>query len=621
MSNRASSNSESLSYPFETLLSASSIIFYHCDLKENLPILFISNNVRDILGFEAEVFEKDDQFWMERIHPDDRSKVVDLFENVIREESFKTEFRFRHADGHYIWLYDEVKLVRDEEGEPESVVGSSIEITERKKAEKKVRDSNLNLEKRIRERTEDLTTAYNRLRLLKMAIANINDMVIITEAPKDDPLNSEIVFVNEAFVKFTGYSEEEVTGKTPTFLHGPETSPEVLDYVRERIENHRPLRVEQVNYKKDGTTYWVELDMVPFPSEDDDNMYWVGINRNIDQRVESEMQLKREKRFNELAINSLPGLFYVIDEDFKFVRTNDNYLKELGYTDEELKDMTILDFYPDEEKERQAKLLKEALEIEQRSVVAQIKKKDGTVCHYLFNDKRFEQDGKTFIIGTGIDISSQVRAEEKLKESLTEKETLLAEIHHRVKNNLAVISGLLELQAFNEENQLVNKRLRESQARIQSIAMVHEKLYQSETLSKIELHSYVDELLDFLSGIFDRGGTDVQFKNNTDSVYLDVRQAVPCGLILNELITNAYKHAFEGQSEGTIEIDLQQAGKTVILEVKDDGIGIPEEIDQTSSESLGVSLVQNLVSQLKGELTIENSDGTTVTISFRLPDE
>ena len=213
-----------------------------------------------------------------------------------------------------------------------------------------------------------------------------------------------------------------------------------------------------------------------------------------------------------------------------------------------------------------------------------------------------------------------MRAEKKLKESLEEKVTLLAEIHHRVKNNLAVISGLLDLQAYNEENTLVNKRLRESQARIQSIAMVHEKLYQSESLSRIELHSYVDEMVAFLSGIFKSIRTDVSIENNTDSVYLDIRQAVPCGLILNELITNAYKHAFEGREKGTIEIDLNRKGNTAILQVSDDGVGVPDKFDKELSDSLGVTLVKTLVKQLKGEISVENRNGTTVSITFELPD-
>lgn len=620
MSKDLSSNTESFPYPFEELLTASSIVFYHCGLEQNFPILFISNNVKNILGFEPRAFEHDDYLWMERIHPEDRNKVVGAFENVVRDEVFRMEYRFKHGDGRYIWLLDEVKLVRDEQGNPESIVGSSIEITERKEAERQVHELNTNLEKRIKKRTHDLTLANKRLRLLEMAIANINDMVVITEAPKADPLKSEIVFVNEAFEQFTGYSSSEVMGRKPTFLHGEETSKQVIGQIENRISNRESFRVEFINYKKDGTPYWVELDMVPFPAQKNDTMYWVGINRNIDQRKKADRQLKKEKEFIDIAINSLPGLFYVIDENLKFVRTNDNYQKELGYSREELKRMSPLDFHPEDQRAEQEENFKKAFRVDEQTVTATIKKKDGATRTYLFTDKRLKQDEDTFVIGTGIDISNQVKAEQKLKDSLREKETLLAEIHHRVKNNLAIISGLLDLQVFNEENEDVVKKLREGQTRIQSIAMVHEKLYQSESLSRIEMHNYVDNLVEFISGIYGAENTRVTIHNNAEPVSLDIRKAVPCGLILNELITNAYKHAFKGKKAGTININLHQISNTLILEVIDDGIGLPENFDFDKIESLGVTLIQTLATQLNADYTVETDpgSGTSISVSFRL---
>lgn len=444
----------SLSFPFRDLLSASSIIFYQCEIEDDFPLRFISSNVRDILGISPERFEQDDQLWTDRIHPDDRNRVVNAFEHIVENDSFTMEYRFKHEEGHYIWLYDEVKLVKDNSGTPDSVVGSSIDISERKHAEQDLRELNELLEHRIQVRTQDLLQANDRLRLLEMAIANINDMVVITKSPKSTPLDSDIVFVNKAFEEFTGYSAEEVTGRTPVFLHGPDTSGQALQRINDQIRNLEPLREEFINYKKDGTPYWVELDMAPFPAGTGDEMYWVGINRDITRRK---------------------------------------------------------------------------------------------------------------------------KAEQRIQESLKEKEVMLSEIHHRVKNNLAVISGLLDLQAFNEENQEVGHKLSESQARIQSIAMVHEKLYQSESLSSIQMDTYIDHLTSYISGVFvDQQHADIEICNNADPIALGVRQAVPCGLILNELITNAFKHAFDS-SKGVLGIELYKEDTTVFMQVQDNGTGLPED--------------------------------------------
>lgn len=609
------------SYPLEELVSASSIIFYHCKAKKHFPLLFISDNVSDVLGLAADKFWEDETFWTGRIHPEDREEVSEKFKSIYDTEQFSVEYRFKHGQGHYIWLHEEVKLIRDEEGTPETVVGSSVEVTERKDAERELQFLNRQLEEKIEERTVDLMMANRRLKLLEMAIENINDMVVITKAPKSDPLDSNIVFVNRAFEEFTGYSSDEVKGKETTFLHGEKTSQEALNSVEEKVSEIEPLRVELVNYKKDGSTYWVELDMAPFPAEKDDEIYWVGINRNITHRKEADQDLKREKNFVEVAINSLPGVFYMLDDAFNFVRVNDNFKRELGYSREELTEMTVEDLFPPEERTKQMADVKKSFKMEERSTVAKVQKKDGSTAYYLFTERQFDDEGQHYIVGTGIDINEQQQAEHKLKESLKEKEVLLSEIHHRVKNNLAIISGLLDLQAFNAENEVVLQKLRESQSRIQSIAMVHEKLYQSSSLSSIEMNTYIKQLTDYISGIFSGEDKRIEIRNNAEEIGLGIKDAVPCGLILNELLTNSFKHAFKKGQSGVITVDFHKKEDDIEMRVSDTGQGLPEDFDINSSHSLGMTLVQTLVDQLGADIDINSGPGgTTIIITFKSSD-
>ncbi len=149
--------------------------------------------------------------------------------------------------------------------------------------------------------------------------------------------------------------------------------------------------------------------------------------------------------------------------------------------------------------------------------------------------------------------------------------------------------------------------------------MVHEKLYQSEALSSIQMDDYVDQLTDYISGIYvDEQHTDIEIRNKAEPIALEIRQAIPCGLILNELITNSFKHAFNG-TKGVLEIELYKEDDTVCMQVCDNGSGLPEGVDFEASASLGSTLVQTLVNQLNAELEIDSGpEGTTIGIRFEL---
>jgi two-component sensor histidine kinase len=204
-----------------------------------------------------------------------------------------------------------------------------------------------------------------------------------------------------------------------------------------------------------------------------------------------------------------------------------------------------------------------------------------------------------------------------LQAALKEKETLLSEIHHRVKNNLAVITGLLELQMGYSEDEYATRTLKESQRRVQSIAMIHEKLYQNERLSEIDFRKYIEELLEILSYSFNFENKKIDISRHVDDINLTIDQSIPCGLILNELVSNAFEHAFKGKREGDILVEFKKEGPNINFSVADNGCGLPEDIHDKKNDSLGITLVETLTMQLQGVLDIESDNGGTVfTISF-----
>jgi two-component sensor histidine kinase len=206
---------------------------------------------------------------------------------------------------------------------------------------------------------------------------------------------------------------------------------------------------------------------------------------------------------------------------------------------------------------------------------------------------------------------------EKIKETLDEKEVLLKEVHHRVKNNLQVISGLLELQNITVSDDSVKLALKEGQNRIQSVALVHKMMYQSESVSKVNMGKYLDELLQVLQTSYAVSGKNITTKINASNIDLDITFAVPLSLIVNEAVCNAYKHAFVDVIEGEIFVSIErESTKTYKLIIKDNGIGLPSGFDISNLKSIGFDLIKGLTKQLKGSLQLNTNYGTEIIITF-----
>ncbi|MGD2085884.1 MAG: histidine kinase dimerization/phosphoacceptor domain -containing protein [Candidatus Aminicenantes bacterium] len=221
------------------------------------------------------------------------------------------------------------------------------------------------------------------------------------------------------------------------------------------------------------------------------------------------------------------------------------------------------------------------------------------------------------IVAVYDDVTEQKKAENELKNSLREKEILLKEVHHRVKNNMAVISSLLNLQAEKFEDPAVLNAFRDSRHRIRSMALVHEKLYQAKDLSKIEFSQYIKELSQQVSRSNEFQGARIRVKVKADNIKLGIDTAIPCGLIINELLTNAFKYAFPKNRTGKIHIHMQMIeSKYYKLMVSDNGVGLPEHIDVQHPSTFGLNLVYLLTQQLEGKVEAQSEKGTRFMITF-----
>jgi len=328
-----------------------------------------------------------------------------------------------------------------------------------------------------------------------------------------------------------------------------------------------------------------------------------------------------EEKYRKLVDYTLVGKY--IHQDRIFMFCNKRFAEIFGYEGPgEIIGRNIQDFIAPASGEKVAQEIeyRESGEKEFSHYEFQGVRKDGSLIYVEVLGSRIDYRTRLAIQGSVLDVTERRKAEDRLQASLREKEVLLQEIHHRVKNNMQVISSLLNLQSKHLTDPVAVEMFRECQHRIRTMALVHESLYKSSDLSKIEFGSYLRSLASHLLHFNEVDTRRIRLETALEEVYLDIQTAIPSGLIANELLSNAMKHAFPGKRSGTIELALRPLPEgSYLLSVKDDGIGFPEGIDARKTESLGLQIVSSLIDQVDGRLEILREKGTEFRIVFQPP--
>jgi PAS domain S-box-containing protein len=341
------------------------------------------------------------------------------------------------------------------------------------------------------------------------------------------------------------------------------------------------------------------------------------------ERLDATELLRKSERLNRSLIEHLPHRVFIKDLNSVYVACNANYARDQGLTPEQIIGKDDFAFHPTEQAV--------AYRADDRAVIESDRMKELEEPYFVGNQKRWihtmkvpfrDESGKIIgILGVFEDITIQKRMETVLWESLQEKESLLKEIHHRVKNNLQIISSLLRLQAGKIENPVAKAALNATQDRVRSMALIHEQLYRSENLAAVDMASYLKHLCQQLFRTLAATPETIHLRLELESVNLGVDQAIPCGLLVNELVTNAFKHAFPEDRGGEVRVELQphEDGQRWCLRVADDGVGLPPDFDVQNMTSLGLKLIADLASQLGGTLAINpggNACGTVFEVTI-----
>lgn len=428
---------------------------------------------------------------------------------------------------------------------------------------------------------------------------------------------------NKAGAEILGLPMEKLLGTTVEDLLPPEVAKTCRMNDEKVMEGHTPVRSEEIIHDNDGHELILDVTKVPLYDSKGNPIGLVGIGRNVTEQKIAERALRESEEKLRHLFESANDAIMVINFEGNIMEANRTAYERLGYTKKELLSMHISqltspEFAPAiperiEHLKKHGKVVLESAHM----------RKDGTAMPVEVNSRVLELAGEKVFFSAVRDITERKLAEESMKASLREKEILLREIHHRVKNNMAVITSLLMLQSRNIKNdrniknEEVKQMFMESQNRIKSMALIHEKLYMEGDLLRIDFRKYVESLVKDLFSFYRVNTGAVKKTMSIEDIALDIDTMIPCGLIINELVTNSLKHAYENTDSPELTIGLTADGDDrLVLTVGDNGCGIAEDFSIQNSGSLGLQIVDGLVKQLRGDLVIGRSNGTAFRISF-----
>jgi PAS domain S-box-containing protein len=345
-----------------------------------------------------------------------------------------------------------------------------------------------------------------------------------------------------------------------------------------------------------------------------------ALQSEIAERQRAETALQESSQSYMRLFDSVTEAIYVQDAKGRFLNINRGALTMYGYSREEVIGQTpaMLTAPGMNDLDR----LTQQLDLARRGFPQSFewwgKRKNGEVFPKEVSLNRGTYFGQDVILAVARDISVRKKTEEQLRASLQEKEVLLKEIHHRVKNNLQVISSLLYLQSQSVGDETMLGMFQDSQNRIRSMALVHERLYMSTDLNRIDMDGYLRDLVTGLVRSMCPLGSPITVVTSAENIFLNIETAIPCGLIVNELVTNALKYAFPPRAEGEISVRIAPGGSSrYVLTVRDNGIGLPEHVSVEGTKSLGLHLVSILAAQLEGAVETSRREGTMFTVTFR----
>lgn len=504
-----------------------------------------------------------------------------------------------HKDGRIIPTEVVTTLLVNKEGRVNEVLGVSRDISERIKVEKSLSESE---------------------NLLRGLFDNMSSGVGIYEVKNNGSSAGDYIVkeFNATALKIEGKTKEEVIGRPIVELRPNIEEFGLIEIFKNVYDTGSSFYYPANLYVDDNYSNWYENYIFKIPTGE-----IVSIYNDVTEQKTSEEALKKSEMKYKTLFEADPDYTFLVDTEGIIVDVNVATTKVIGLSSNELvgKKFTDLEIISKQDLQLYVEKIPELLKGDHvKPFEVRLMDKEGELRWVNVQVTTIEEEDNnvSFILIIASDISESKQFEDELKNSIREKEVLLQEIHHRVKNNMQIISSLLNIQTrYVDDKETVNV-LKESQNRVKSMAMIHEKLYRSKKFNKIYFADYIESLVwDLFYSYSVENGT-IEPVLEIDDVKLNIETSVPCGLIITELVSNSLKYAFPDKRKGELKVSLKNKGNYYVLTISDNGVGIPENINYKNTDSLGLRLVNSLTDQIDGEIELKTSShGTEFTIKFQ----
>ncbi len=589
---------------------------------------YLSSRFCDLIGITPNDWIGQVGKWVQRVHPDDRQRVLtEISQTLVFGLPFQSEYRLLHESGKVVWVSDVAHPARLPD-QPERVQGVIVDITARKHAEQ-IQAATYRISQAAFS-ADDLVDLYQKIHAILGELMHVENFYIALYEPETDRLHfpyfvDEFDEPPEPVIARHGLTEYVMRTAKAIFATREKCAElvaigEISDIGAPSVDwmgvplilNNRAIGVMVVQSYTEGIRFSdAEMEILQFVSTQ------VAM---VIERKRAEAELKELSQLNAEVISGVNTGIIVYDHEGRHLVWNHYMVEMTGLPQESVLGHSVFDMFPLFDRKFLMHILRQAMSGE----IVPIPDMEYTIPHsgksgWLAGYCGPHRNAKGEVIGVIAvinDISERKKADDSLHSALLEKEVLLREIHHRVKNNLQVMSSLMSLQADSVDNEQVKQSFREMQTRMQTMALIHEELYQAKNLSRVNLADYIGRLAASLGQSY-LLNPQVSLEVDIEETFLGVDTAIPCGLIVNELVTNAFKYAFPGNRSGEVLIRLRtNAEGNYNLTVKDNGVGLPDSLDIYHTETLGMQLVTILAAQMGSKLEIECDGGTGFHIQF-----
>jgi PAS domain S-box-containing protein len=563
--------------------------YYEVDLKGNF--IFINEalartwgrNRKELLGGNYGNFLESESI----------DRVFRIFNQVYNTGKAQggIEIQVRDIKGTIHTVELSVALKKDAAGAPIGFYGIVHDITERVRIENELRQANA--------RFSSLLEALPEVIYFK-------------------DLEGRNLIINRAMEEMTGLKREEILGKTDSEIFPPDLAAQCLESDQKVLTEKKIFKFFEKTVRPDGQSRYFETIKAPVFDIAGNITGIVGVSRDITEKKLAELALAEQKELLQIVLDSAEDLIFVLDRDYQILLFNKVGERFFGLSQKELKGKKFNEIYPaegwPEAKNRfdrvfEGEVIKEDVEINYRG--------RNFILSVTEVPLRKENGEVYAVCGVARDVTQRAELERELQSSLREKEVLLREIHHRVKNNMQVISSLLNLQAHYVNNPEFTSIIKECQNRIRSMALVHEHLYKSKNLASINFADYLAKLIIHLYNVHQIKQEKIELEIETDDLFLEIGVAIPLGLMASEIISNSFKHAFPGERKGKVRVRLKEISPSHYqLEISDNGVGLPPEVNPVDSKSFGLQLVSLLSDQIGAKIEVDRQAGTRFVVAF-----